>query len=462
MSERALQQMLYGELDPTSLLQRIAEKAIDLLDGADGSSVFMLSDGVLRTVATTIDADRVGRCFPASGRFADQIFARGTPFWCDDILSEARIPPEFHGDGRTRSVIAAPLFVDDRPIGMLSVVSRQPDAFDGEDLCSLLRVCEFAGVAVGASLETAEAARGVIEALDQPMLVPQASGQPTARHGDPLRVSEFLADVTRPGSVARLRTEQRVRSTLECEMVRCVLQPVVDLRHGQLAGAEALARFPSRPRRGPDVWFAEAHAVGLGVELETLALRRALETMDAVPDLPLLGINITPDVLLGADLPRLLEPFDGDRIILELTEHLVIDCYDHARRAMNDLRSLGIRLAIDDVGAGYSSLRHVVELEPDCMKLDRAFIAEADRRQMWPRMAHALVEVASGMGADVVAEGIETEAQLKIAQQLGIGLGQGYLLARPSEPLLMPATFDHLSAHLQEAPVADLAPMRAA
>jgi EAL domain-containing protein (putative c-di-GMP-specific phosphodiesterase class I) len=447
MSTRAVQKMLYGDLDPTSLLERIARDAAEMIETADGSSVLMLADGSLRTVATSdVASDPAGREIPADEPRVRKLFESRTPFCSGDILAEPGLRAERRGNGLTRSVIVAPLFDGDDPIGLLTVVSRRPDAFDGEDICSVMRVCEFAGAAVAASIQTATAARAVVEAMNEPMHMPDTDGRVASRWGDALRVSEFLADVTRPGSVAALRTRQRVRAALVNEELTCVVQPIVDLENGTLAGAEALARFPGLPRRGPDVWFAEAHAVGLGIELEALAFRRALQTLETMPGLPKLGINVTPDMLISDDLIALLDECPPQRIVIELTEHLAIDDYPRARRAADELRTAGVSLAIDDVGTGYSSLRHIVELEPDRIKLDRAFIAGVETNRIWAQMAEALVQVAGGTGARLVAEGIETGRQLEIARDLGIRYGQGYFVARPCDPAAMPWSFEHLAA----------------
>ena len=445
MSERAVQQVLYDDIDPTSLLQRIAEQACQLIDAVDGSSVLMLSEGMLRTAATSSSVrGPAARVLPADSGFVHQVFAQRAPFCSEDILADERIPAAHRGDGRTRSVIVAPLFHREAPIGLLTVISRRTAAFDGEDVCSVLRVCDFAGVAVAASLETAAVARKVVESLRTPMVLPDSRGVRAPRHGDAARVSEFLADVTRPGSVAALQTRQRVRRAMVAGELSCAVQPIVRLADRRLVGAEALARFLGLPRRSPDVWFAEAHNAGLGIELETLAVDRGLKALDAMPELPSLAINVTPEMLLAGDLPGLFAAYPGDRIIVELTEHLAIEDYARARSAINDLRSLGVRLAIDDVGAGYSSFRHVIELEPECIKLDRSFIAGFETRPMWADMAEALVKVAHSMGATLVAEGIETDTQFNLARELGVDLGQGYLIARPCAPADMPMTFEHL------------------
>jgi EAL domain-containing protein (putative c-di-GMP-specific phosphodiesterase class I) len=415
----------------------------------------MLSGGSLRTVATSnVVSDRIGQEIGVDQPLPRQVFAQRAPFCSGDILSEPRLSGHGRGNGQTRSVIVAPLFDGDEPIGLLTVVSRQPDAFDGEDICSVMRVCEFAGAAVAASIQTSTAARAVVEGLDEPIQMADTAGHVASRRGDAPRVSEFLADVTRPGSVAALRTRQRVRAALLDGELSCVVQPIIDLEDGSLVGAEALARFSGLPRRGPDVWFAEAHAVGLGIELEALAVRRALQTLEAMPELPRIGINVTPAMLLCGDLLALLDGSPGERLTIELTEHLAIDDYPRARRVVDELRATGVRLAIDDVGTGYSSLRHIVELEPERIKLDRTFIAGVETNRIWAQMAEALVQVAGGTGARLVAEGIETERQLEIARDLGIRYGQGYFIARPSAPETMPWAFEHLVAPLGRSLVA--------
>jgi EAL domain-containing protein (putative c-di-GMP-specific phosphodiesterase class I) len=440
-------QQPHTETDPTSFLSRIVEQACDLLDAADGASVLMLSEGELRTIATSnIAANPPGRVIPVETPFAQRVLTSRAPLCFDDILNDERLSPHYRGDGRTRSVIVVPLFDGAQPVGLLAVISRRPAAFSGEDICTLMRVCDFAGVAVAASMQTADAARAVLEAMRSPMILPDAAGDLAARTGDGPRVREFLAEVVQPGTIARRRTLQRVRDALVGSELSCAVQPVIRLSDGRLDSAEALARFSGLPRRGPDVWFAEAHSVGLGIELETLAVRRAVQVLDAMPELPSIGINVTPRMLLSGELQRLLGERSGERITIELTEHLAVDDYPAARAVVHELRSLGVRLAIDDVGAGYSSFRHVVELEPDSIKLDRSFIAGFESRRVWAEMAQALVDVAHKMGAKLVAEGIETEAQLVIARRLGVDLGQGYLFARPGPPEQMPTRFDHLAA----------------
>ncbi len=131
-------------------------------------------------------------------------------------------------------------------------------------------------------------------------------------------------------------------------------------------------------------------------------------------------------------------------MLLELTEHVAICDYGPVHRAIDRLRRQGVGVAIDDVGAGYSCFRHIVELEPECIKLDRTFIEGLETKRTSAAMARALIEMADATGTRVIAEGIETEAHFALARELGAGYGQGYLIARPSAPEAMPITFGDL------------------
>lgn len=438
MEKSAVQQVLYDNLDPTSLLKRVTQASLDLLEGADGAAVHLLYGRRARTMAASgrVVGD-VGFEFALDGTLAAQAVACRTPLRCDDVRADERIPVAVRM-GETRSVIAAPLLAGEHVIGLLGVVSSRVAGFDDEDLRAVARICSFVGATVAASLATIAAARETLEAF--------GDGEPSAPagHHDPREVGEFLAEVTCPGAVSAARARGRVSRALAAAQPACVVQPIIRLGDGQLVGAEALARFAVPPRRGPDAWFAEAHCVGLGIELESIAVSHALGVLDVLPGLPLISINVTQDMLVSGLLPELLDGFPAERVLLELTEHVAIGDYRPVRNAVDELRRLGIGLAIDDVGAGYSCFRHIVELEPECIKLDRTFIEGVETKRAWAAMARALIEMAADTGTRVIAEGIETEAHLSLARELGAGYGQGYLIARPSEPAVMPRTFGHL------------------
>lgn len=312
-------------------------------------------------------------------------------------------------------------------------------------------MCSFVGATVAASLATTAAARTALESFCDPSALtdhdesadPSAADQTVCCDAG-REVGEFLAEVTCPGALSAVRARRRVSQALADGQPRCAVQPIIRLADGELVGAEALARFSGTPRRGPDLWFAEAHEVGLGIELETVAVRVALTTLELLPELRHLSINVTQDMLLSGTLPALLDGYDGNRVLLELTEHVAVADYRPVRGAIDELRERGVGLAIDDVGAGYSCFRHIVELEPECIKLDRTFIEGIEIKRAWAAMARALIAMAADTGMLVIAEGIETDAHLALARELGAGYGQGYLIARPSEPLAMPLTFEQL------------------
>ena len=225
----------------------------------------------------------------------------------------------------------------------------------------------------------------------------------------------------------------RIRAALS-DGVRIVYQPVADIRRGAIVGVEALARFPDRT---PDVWFEEAWSIGLGLELEIEAIRRALAGFESLPPDVYIAVNVAAETLLSHELFELLSGYPGERIVVELTEHAAVEDYDQLNLAIARLRARGIRLSIDDAGAGVSSLQHVLRLRPETIKLDRSLTNGVDENPVLSALASALVTFAGSLGATITAEGIETLAQLVSLQKLGVAYGQGYFLARPA-PLPLP------------------------
>jgi EAL domain-containing protein (putative c-di-GMP-specific phosphodiesterase class I) len=212
-----------------------------------------------------------------------------------------------------------------------------------------------------------------------------------------------------------------------------LLQPVVALSSGVRVGAEALSRFPAGwGGKPPDVCFAEAHDVGLGAELEISALRRAAAELPHVRGY--LAMNVSPETILDSRCVELLEDLPGDRIVLELSEHAPVGDYPQLLEALAPLRRAGMQLAIDDVGSGYASLRHIVMTSPDIIKLDRGLVAGVARDRVLATLVRALVTFAAGCGAKVVAEGIETADDAAELADLGVGFGQGWYFGRPMSP----------------------------
>jgi EAL domain-containing protein (putative c-di-GMP-specific phosphodiesterase class I) len=211
---------------------------------------------------------------------------------------------------------------------------------------------------------------------------------------------------------------------------RVVFQPVVALADGQIVGYEALSRFPTGTP-SPQRWFADAQAAGVGAELELSAVTNALRRLDDIEGR--LGLNVSPDVLCSPRFSSVLRGLPLDRLVVELTEHQVVEDYERVLAVLRPLRAEGLYIAIDDVGAGFSSLLHVLRMEPDILKLDVGIVRQLDADARRRTLAQSLGRFAAENDALVVAEGIETEAELACLRDIGITHGQGYLLGRPSE-----------------------------
>lgn len=213
-------------------------------------------------------------------------------------------------------------------------------------------------------------------------------------------------------------------------------QPILDIRRGAIAGFECLSRFAAEPgatvaKRPPDAWFRDAHQVGLGAELEITAIRHALSTIERFDPGLYLSVNCSAATILTGRLPAVFADFPCRRVVIEITEHDSIADYPALLRALAPLRAAGIRIAIDDTGAGYASLRHVLELEPETIKLDITLTRSLEDDSKRRALVAALVAFARGSGAIIVAEGVETPAEKEVLVSLGVDCLQGYLIGRP-------------------------------
>lgn len=226
--------------------------------------------------------------------------------------------------------------------------------------------------------------------------------------------------------------EARIRGVLASGGLSTALQPITRLDTGEWIGVEALARFADARR--PDLWFAEAEEVGLGVDLELLAVTTALNALTELPEQVCMSVNASPALLADPRLRVTLERAGTPtrRIVIELTEHAQISCYDELNAALAPLRQAGARLAIDDTGAGYASFSHVLTLRPDIIKLDRSLITDIHTDPARRAFVTAIVLLALELDATVTAEGIETTGELAALASLGVDHAQGYLIAKPS------------------------------
>jgi EAL domain-containing protein (putative c-di-GMP-specific phosphodiesterase class I) len=215
--------------------------------------------------------------------------------------------------------------------------------------------------------------------------------------------------------------------------LRIALQPIVDLRVAEIAGYEALTRF-DRSSAPPDQWFAVAQASGQGPALEALALQRAFGRRAEIPDGLFISVNVSPHLLESAPVQEALAaaaPLSG--VVVELTEHVDPGEREPLLRALAALRARGARIALDDMGTGYSGLRELATLRPDVVKLDRAFTDHCDSDTVKAAVVESLCSIADRLQATLVAEGVERLEELDWLQRSGVPLGQGWLLGRPDD-----------------------------
>jgi EAL domain-containing protein (putative c-di-GMP-specific phosphodiesterase class I) len=222
-------------------------------------------------------------------------------------------------------------------------------------------------------------------------------------------------------------------------LLRMHFQPIVDTARGTVVGYEALARFDGPRHITPDRWFAVAHAAGVGADLEAQALRSALRARPALPPNCFLTVNVGPNALLSAPVRAVLaEAGDLRGVVVEITEETAVTDYGALDRAMAPVREAGALLAVDDAGAGFASLKHIMLLRPDFVKVDRDLVAGIDADETKAAVVEALGMFASRIDAWLIAEGVETLGELDRLVSLRVPLAQGYGLGLPG-PVMGPA-----------------------
>jgi EAL domain-containing protein (putative c-di-GMP-specific phosphodiesterase class I) len=232
-----------------------------------------------------------------------------------------------------------------------------------------------------------------------------------------------LADRQEIGAV-----ESRLQEVLDADAFHVVFQPIVDLETRSVVGYEALTRFSDGTP--PDVRFADAARLGLGDEFELAAILKAIDAATGLPADAFLSLNVSPAVALVSG-DRLRAHLEGTKrqIVLELTEHAPIADYLELRQAIERLGP--VQVAVDDAGAGYASLRHILELRPAYAKLDISLVRGIDQDELRQAMAAGIQYYALRTGCRLVAEGVETDEEANVLMSLGVDLAQGYLFGRP-------------------------------
>jgi EAL domain-containing protein (putative c-di-GMP-specific phosphodiesterase class I) len=219
----------------------------------------------------------------------------------------------------------------------------------------------------------------------------------------------------------------------EPELLRPVFQPIVDLERGVACGYEMLARFVSPIKAAPPTWLDEAARRGLGSRLEAMLVEIGLDAMSWVPDNCFLTINVSPRALASEEVANVLSSRTSlEGVVIEVTEQAVVDDYAGLEDMLRSLRAAGAAIAVDDAGAGYASLRHIVALRPQFVKLDRSLVADLDHDEAKLAVIESLGTFSSRIDAWMVAEGVERAEEMAALQRLRVPLAQGYWLGMPA------------------------------
>jgi len=239
------------------------------------------------------------------------------------------------------------------------------------------------------------------------------------------------------GVVAGPAIADRRQSTRERSELRRVLanrrffpvfQPIVTLRTGDVVGYEALTRFVDGTQ--PSVRFARAAAMGLGFDFELAAVEAAIAAAPRMGPDGFLAFNVSPGLVVtgGKRLKRILKRYGG-RIVLEVTEHLPISNYEEFRWAVTRVGE--VELSVDDAGAGYASLRHILELGAAWVKLDMTLVRRIDDDALRQALVAGLAHFAQRSGQRLIAEGVERGDEAECLLGLGVEYAQGYLFGAP-------------------------------
>ncbi len=392
--------------DPQDVVDAITYRAQELTRSA--GAVLEIQDGehMRYWSASGIAGNQVGLMLPVKGSLSGRCLEEGRVMRCDDSETDPRVNREACRSVGLRSMLVAPLYFRRQAVGVLKVVSTTPGAYGDTDQ----RTLDQLSTLVAASLYNA------IEHAQMRAALEQRKGQ-----GDRDRQQ------SREG-------RERLEAVLEGAQLTAALQPIVRIADGVVVGYEALARFPVEYDLSTGRWFEEAARHGMSIRLELAAARVALDQLARIPADAYLAINASPETVCSDELKSMLEAHDMRRLVLEITEHTPVEDYGRLNACLSALQALGLRIAVDDTGAGFSSLRHVLRLAPDIIKLDFTLVREVDQRPRMQALIAALLTFARGTQAELVAEGVETAEQLQTLKTLGVPYAQGYHLGHPQVP----------------------------
>lgn len=424
---QALHQAIRVASDPLEVLERIVRQALELLPQADGASLEVLRDAQTLeylTAAGTL-APHVGLRIPVQESLSGLSVLTGAVQICSDALHDPRVNAAAVKATGVASMLCVPLSDRPRGIAVLKVSSGRINAFSQADVARLEMLARFLSVTVHAASELASVIADVLGALDQ-IDDPNSTGLDWQQ-----ATAQFVANVMTPGLADQVALTDHIQTVIRDEAIDIVFQPVVNLSTDEIVACEALSRFRNGLAKSPDCWFTAAQRAGLGVELELLAIRRALALIGELPSRLRVAINAGPQTILHPGFSRLIEGAPISRLTIELTEHDAVSSYADLLSVLLPLRQQGARLSVDDTGSGYSGLNQILQIKPDIIKLDREMVSGISDDPVRRALATALVSFAAAIEARVIAEGLETKEDVDCVRDLGVSEVQGYFYFRP-------------------------------
>ena len=375
---------------PEATGQAIADALLGL-DGMDSPTVLAFDETgravVLGRGGGRVGPVEVGGTLPAT-RSAYLLERAQAGAWTEPLVprpEDGEYGIRFAATG-LKATAYAPIRGEDGPIGLLAVGTSDPARAD--------RLVDH----LSALIEFAPTARLLLE--------------------KPLQLRKELA-----------RSRMRIETIVAAGAFHPEFQPMVDLARRGPIGYEALTRFADGTR--PDLVFAEARRCGLERRLESATLRSAVAAAEELPGGCFLSLNVSPALILAGDELRAILAVRTRPIVLEITEHETIADYAALRSAFVALGS-GLRLAVDDAGAGVANFNHLIELRPQFVKVDIGLVRGVNADLTRQALIVALLHFATATDCRLIAEGIETEAERAVLEKLEVPFGQGYLFGRPA------------------------------
>ena len=417
-------------IDPMGLMQRVTDRTLELIAVAEGVMVGLADDRhVVYLCGAGRQTSNVGTRVGLDSSLSGLAIRTGVLQRSNDTSIDPRVDGEACRRLAVGSLVCVPLRRSHDILGVLAVNAKNAGAFTDDDVALLRRLADFVSAVIGSAWDLDHIRNRLLE-LGPPASSGEA-GVAGDRQIDP--ATRYVMGVLSPDTITELDRLERIRAILgDPQILSMVFQPIIDITNNAVFAVEALARFALAPYQSPDVWFDDAHKSGIGIELEMLAVSRALRELPHLANGVALTVNVGPATVISAAFRDVIHSVPASRVIVELTEHVAIDNYPLLVASLRALRQSGIRIAIDDTGSGYSGLSHILKLAPDFIKLDRELVSGIDIDPVRRALATSLVMFASDTGAAIIAEGVENEDELDALRNLGLRYVQGFYLARPA------------------------------